>query len=192
MKYWTEGNQIILITADNLLFGDYRQTEIKELTDQLVKGVMPNHLTGIPLRYIKDIQLDDRKRRIDVELGKGSIEQIEFKSKQLRNTVFEYIKDNFKVFSLTRPSSSRIWKRYCITMLFIAFIIFLLLTAMQFSGYSPGAKAIGILLTWLSETLSKTTITIIGLALMIWRTIILLLDLKALTKTLRLSRKDSN
>lgn len=189
MKYWTEGNQIVLITTDNLLFGDFSQKEIQELTHQLDKGVIPDRLTGIPLNYIKDIQLDDRKKRIDIKLGKGSIEKIDFKSKQLRNTVFDYIKDNFKIFGLTRPSSSRIWKRYGVTLLFIAFAVYLLLTLRQFNGYSPGAKAISIFFKWLSETFDKTTIILMGLSLTIWRTIVLVLDIKALTNTLRLSRK---
>jgi len=155
----------------------------------LDKGVIPNKLTGIPLNYIKDIQLDDRKRRIDIKLGKGSAEKINFKSKQLRDTVFDYIKDNMKIFDLTRPSSSRIWKGYAMALLFIAFIVLLLLTVRQFSGYSPGAKAIGILMTQLSNTLDKTPIVVIGLLIVIWRTVMLVFDLKALTKTLRLTRK---
>jgi hypothetical protein len=127
MKYWNEGNQIILITNDKLLFGDYSQKEIQEFTDQLDKGIVPNRLIGIPLNYIKEIQLDDRKNRIDIKLAKGSTDKINFKSKKLRNTVFHYIKDNFNVFELTTPPSSRIWQRYGMTLLFVALVFFLLL-----------------------------------------------------------------
>lgn len=190
MKYWTERNQIILIKDDNLLFGNYSQNEINEFKDQLDKGVTPNQLTGIPLNYIKDIQLDDRKKKIEIELGKGSFEKISIESKQLRNTVFDYIKDNFKVFSLTRPSSTRIWKSYGLKILLVAmFTIPLLTLDGPYDGCcTPGAKAIGIFMTWLSETFDKTTTIFIGLAFTIWGTIILILDLKAIKKTLRLSR----
>jgi hypothetical protein len=187
MKYWTEENQIIILTDDNLLFGNYSTEDIRDFEGQLNKGVIPNQITGIPLQYIKDIQTNERTKKIEFELGKGSTEKLEFSSKKLRDTIFDYIKNKLAL-TVTTPSSTKIWRRFWKTTLLIIFLTTAIMTLGQTSGYNPGTKAIAAIINWLTETFDNSTILTIGALLIIWRTSVLILDLKELKGITRLSR----
>jgi hypothetical protein len=164
MKYWIEGRHIVIITPDNLLFGDYSEKDLNAFKKQIDNDVIPSQITGVSLSYIRTIEKDEKTKTIDIELGKGTTDRIKFDSKQLRDAVFDHLRSSNKL-TAVNPSSSEIWRPFWKTVLSIIAIaiLMLLLKAEDLNNFYVGTKPIGLAFVAFAQKVDDFVIVIIAL-----------------------------
>ncbi|UII25451.1 hypothetical protein LVD15_19400 [Fulvivirga maritima] len=191
MDYWIDDRQLTVLTQDSLLFGSYPKKKLNEYKLKLDQGAIPIELMGFRLDYIKYIETQHDNSKIKFELGRRSKETIEFRSSQLKQEVLDKIIETRPNFIEIRPRTSKMWLTYFLVTAYIVAVFYCMTSGHgDFrGGATPSAQAIGYIMTWFSNTFSKELVLAVGMVLIIWRTVILILNLRKIPKTLRLKQK---
>lgn len=101
MKFWTsntKGDDKIIVYHENTLYRiNPKNEDLESMIDNLNSGVFPyNTSTGIPLSYIKQINMEESKEYIEVLFGKDSSEHLRIQDSIKRNELFEHLKSSIK------------------------------------------------------------------------------------------------
>lgn len=126
MKIWRseeKGDDKIIAYFDNMIYrvnpkpGDIEQV----LYDFTINKAPIKDFIGIPLNYVREINLEDGKEYIVVLFNKDSYEHLKIKDQSKRIEIFEYFKNNLPktTFLTDRYSKMRAGKKPIIAMCII-------------------------------------------------------------------------
>ncbi len=186
MQYWSDKNQIILISKDAILFGHFSNEYVMSIKEDLKKNIIPSQLTGIPINYIKSIQFCEGDKKIIIEKGKGR-EELTFKDVRVINDIFNCIREEFLFLKEKKPDSKNIWKRFARHLLVLLFALIGLTFLKDYlsnqGGMTLGGNAIGGFLKGISESFTADKI-IMGLVFILLILVFILInDINKLKKT---------
>ncbi|MDB5203698.1 MAG: hypothetical protein JWQ27_3107 [Ferruginibacter sp.] len=96
MKLWTgvekDDTKIIAYHDAILYLGNPKTDELEKIMADIQANAALKNMIGIPLRYIKEIHLEDDKQTIEIQFGADSTETIKLKDGFKRMKIFEYLK----------------------------------------------------------------------------------------------------
>ena len=127
-KIWISENHskdIVVAYADNII---YRGNPKPDLINDYVIGIknnqIPEDLFGIPVSYIKEINLSESKNYIEIMFSKDSIDNLTIKNDVQRKEVFDFFKDNFDnfIYKLDKYSPLKAAKKPLIALLIVSLI----------------------------------------------------------------------
>lgn len=127
-KIWISENHskdIVVAYADNII---YRGNPKPDLINDCVIGIknnqIPDDLFGIPVSYIKEINLSESKDYIEIMFSKDSIDNLTIKNDVQRKEVFDFFKDNFDnfIYKLDKYSPLKAAKKPLIALLIVSLI----------------------------------------------------------------------
>ena len=127
-KIWISENHskdIVVAYADNII---YRGNPKPDLINDYVIGIksnqIPEDLFGIPVSYIKEINLSESKDYIEILFSKDSIDNLTIKDDVQRKEVFGFFKDNFDnfIYKLDKYSPLKAAKKPLIALLIVSLI----------------------------------------------------------------------
>lgn len=89
-----EGDDKIIAYSNNTIYkGNPKEDEMESVLNEFKNPKSTNaKLTGIPLAYIKEINLESGKNYIEILFGKESSEHLRINDEAKRNEIFEYLK----------------------------------------------------------------------------------------------------
>ena len=124
-----KGNDRIVAFVNNTIYrGNPKEDQISNIIFELKneKKHIPN-ITGIPISYIKEINLEKGKNYIEILFGKDSSELIKINDEKNRIEIFEFFKNNIQNSDhfVDEYSKFRIGKKPLIGM-FVLSVLFLL------------------------------------------------------------------
>ncbi len=99
MKFWTSiyknDDKIIAYHEDTLYIINPKIEELDSVVANLNLGIVPNKISiGIPSSYMKQINMEENKKYIEVLFGKGSSEHLRMQDSIKRNEIFEYLRSS--------------------------------------------------------------------------------------------------
>ena len=130
MKIWTSSEsgseKIIGFFNQTIYKGNPRQNDIEACLSDLKMHVIPKGFIGIPLNYIREINMQEGKNYIEVRFGNDSYQNYRIKNEHVRNEIFEYLRFNIvnNKFSIDRFSRLRAGKKPLIALV-VVFLLFL-------------------------------------------------------------------
>ncbi len=130
MKTWInneKGDDTFIAYANEVIYkGNPKPDNIDKILTDLKQNISPGSLTGTPLSYISQINLQEGKSIIELEMAKDSSIDLRVKNDATRNEIFEYLKTNISnsVYKLDKVSSIRAGKKPMIAF-FVVLIIFI-------------------------------------------------------------------
>jgi hypothetical protein len=131
MQVWTSkekaDDKIIAFANQTIYKGNPKIDDIESVVFELkTKQTIPSELTGFPLSYIREINLPEGKKHIELLFGKDSTEELKVTDEQKKLGIFEYFKTNIpgSVYSLHKPTALQSGKKPLIAF-FIVTVFFL-------------------------------------------------------------------
>jgi hypothetical protein len=125
-KSFTKGDDKIIAFYNNTIYkGNPKDDEIDNVIYQLKnEKIPPTNLFGIPLSYLKEINLENGKDYIEVLFGSDSSEHLRIKDENKKMEIFEFLKMNIPNSKsyIDNYSDFRAGKKPLIAMCFIAII----------------------------------------------------------------------
>jgi len=129
MKVWTSqekaDDRIIVFAGQTIYKGNPKAADMDAVLLELdIKKTVPASLPGFPLNYIREINLQQGKRYIELAFGKDSTEELKITDENKRREVFEYFKHNIpgSVFSRYSPSILQAGKKPLIAAIVVTLI----------------------------------------------------------------------
>lgn len=124
-----KGNDRIIAFVNNTIYrGNPKEEDINTVIFELKNGkAQISNLIGIPLAYIKEINLEKDKDDIEIFFGKNSTETLRIKDENSKNEIFDFLKLNINNSKhiIEEPSKLKTGKRPLIAMS-VLFALFLL------------------------------------------------------------------
>ncbi|HMC86590.1 MAG TPA: hypothetical protein VKI61_13780 [Chitinophagaceae bacterium] len=113
MKIWIseeQGDEKIIAYIDQTIYsGNPKPANIDACVTDLKTGVIPSvNFIGIPLNYLKEINLQEGKQYIEVLFGGSSSENLRIKDSKKRTEVFDYFKNNIPNAAFSTEKYSRL------------------------------------------------------------------------------------
>jgi hypothetical protein len=87
-------DKIIAISNEKILKANPKTEKIELCITDIKNDIVNKDVFGIPLSYIKSIQLQENKKYIQVFYGQDSEEYLRINDDAKRKEIFEYFKDN--------------------------------------------------------------------------------------------------
>ena len=129
MKIWTsteKGNEKIIAFVDKTIYrGNPKLTEIDSCVYDLKMKIIPtDNFIGIPLHYLKEINLQEGEGYIEILFGKDSYEHLRITDFQTRTEIFDYFKSAIPnaTFTIDRYSKLRAGKKPLVAMVVVGLL----------------------------------------------------------------------
>jgi hypothetical protein len=123
MQIWTneeKGNEKIIAYIDQTIYrGNPKSSEIDScIYDLKMRKIPPDSFVGIPLHYLKEINIQEGKEYIEILFGGDSYEHFRIKDQNRRTEIFNYFKANIPnvIFSVDKYSKVKAGKKPLIAM----------------------------------------------------------------------------
>jgi len=123
MKIWRSDQQgddkIIAYVNSTVYRGNPSSEEIENVLNNFQIEILPTkNFTGIPLHYIKQINMEEGQTYIEVLFGKGSSEHLRIRDEEKRKAIFAYFKTHIpnSTFYIDKYSKTRAGKKPLIAM----------------------------------------------------------------------------
>lgn len=124
-----KGNDRIVAFVNNTIYrGNPKEDQISNILFELKnEKKLISNITGIPISYIKEINLESEKKNIEILFGKDSYELIKINDEKSRVEIFEFFKNNIQnsKYLVEKHSKFKTGKKPLIAMS-VVFILFLL------------------------------------------------------------------
>lgn len=127
MQVWTSeekaDDKIIAFANQTIYKGNPKTGDFESVLFELkMKNNIPASLSGFPISYIKEINLTEGKKYIELLFGKDSTEELNITDEQIRRQVFDYFKINISgaVYSLHKPTALQSGKKPLIAFFVVA------------------------------------------------------------------------
>jgi hypothetical protein len=131
MQIWTneeKGNEKIIAYIDQTIYrGNPKSSEIDScIYDLKMRKIPTDSFVGIPLHYLKEINIQEGKEYIEILFGGDSYEHFRIKDQNRRTEIFNYFKANIPnvIFSVDKYSKVKAGKKPLIAMA-VAGLLFL-------------------------------------------------------------------
>ncbi len=132
MEVWKseiKGDTKLIVFNNNIIYlGNPKDENLNNSVDNIRNNILPDKMMSIPLSYIKKIEKKDQN--IDIFYSSKSSERIVISNDSLRNTIFDYFKNNISQFSYFQENISAISsvKRSIIALIIILLAFFYTMT----------------------------------------------------------------
>lgn len=132
MEVWKSGikhDTKLIVFNDNIIYlGNPKDENINSSVYDIKNNILPNKMMSIPLSYIKKIEKRDKS--IYIFYASKSSERIIISNDSLRNTIFDYFKNNISHLSYSQENISVISsvKRSVIALIVILLVFFYTMT----------------------------------------------------------------
>lgn len=159
-KYWIDkegsGHNVIIVHNQTVFRKKAKKHDLQEVEMELKKGVIDPSIIGIPFNYMITIEFQENSKHIVIKLGKDSEDEITVHDLALRREIFNYIKGNSPVKSVSEetPSVFKVIKKPLIALgvVVAVFLVILYFIVALHQGYefritgSPGLIGIALML----------------------------------------------
>lgn len=132
MEVWKseiKGDTKLIVFNNNIIYlGNPKDENINNSVDDIRNNILPDKMMSIPLSYIKKIE--KRDQNIDIFYSSKSSERIVISNDSLRNTIFDYFKNNISHLSYSQENISVVnsVKKSIIALIVILLVFFYTMT----------------------------------------------------------------